>query len=67
MPSTPMPASAPEGDPLKIREKGVSCESCHGPSSNWVDDHWHPNKWRNNKDLTRDDNSAAVLSTSATP
>jgi hypothetical protein len=35
------------GDVLKVQEKGVSCEACHGPASNWIDDHWHPNKWRN--------------------
>ncbi len=56
-----------EGDPLKIQEKGVSCEACHGPASKWVDDHWHPDRWRKDKDLTRADKTPAVLSTSATP
>ncbi len=35
------------GDLLKVQEKGVSCEVCHGAASNWIDDHWHPDRWRN--------------------
>src|SRR5271157_2630053 len=42
-----------EGNVLRVQQEGVSCEACHGPASNWVDDHWHPNKWRNKMDLTR--------------
>jgi hypothetical protein len=44
---------------LNVQEKGVSCEACHGPASNWVDDHWHPNKWRNK--LTREQKTAKGL------
>ncbi len=48
-----------EGDPLKVQEKGVSCQACHGPASQWIDDHWHPNKWR--KALTREQKTAKGL------
>jgi hypothetical protein len=48
-----------EGDAPKVQAKGVSCEACHGPASRWVDDHWHPNKWR--KALTRDQKTAQGL------
>jgi hypothetical protein len=48
-----------EGKTGRVQEKGVSCEVCHGPASNWIDDHWHPNKWRNK--LTRAEKTAQGL------
>jgi hypothetical protein len=32
-------------EPTFSIERGVSCEACHGPSSDWVDAHWKPG-WR---------------------
>jgi hypothetical protein len=48
-----------EGSPIRVQQKGVSCEACHGPASEWIDDHWHPNKWR--KKLTREEKTAKGL------
>ena len=58
-PSTSMPASARKATRSSVQEKGVSCEACHGPASNWIDDHWHPNKWRTA--LTRQEKTARGL------
>jgi hypothetical protein len=31
---------------------GVGCESCHGPSSLWIDKHWKRAAWRDDRELT---------------
>ncbi len=43
---------------VKLQAEGVSCEVCHGRASAWVDDHWHVEKWRNNKNMTPEAKSA---------
>ena len=37
--------SSSKCDTSFVASRGVSCEACHGPSSDWVDPHWKPG-WR---------------------
>jgi Zn finger protein HypA/HybF involved in hydrogenase expression len=46
---------------VKLQQGGVSCEACHGKSSEWSDKHKDPDQWRKKKDFSRQDRIRAGM------